>query len=123
MSGDGKGLKGFRLLASVALVAAPSIAFGHSLLVNPVPRDTTDTKLKMGPCGGDAVNGPLLKKQPVAQYDAAATVNIVWKETVQHGGCYQLQLSKSGDDKNFQILSQIDDPSNNTLGTRNGNGT
>lgn len=108
--GTGKGLKGFRLLAVAALVAAPSLTYAHALLVNPVPRDTTDTMLKMGPCGGDG-QVPLLKGQPVAQFDAGATINVSFKETIGHVGCYQIRLSSTGDDKNFQLLKQIDDPS------------
>jgi hypothetical protein len=106
-------VKGFRLVAVAVLVTVPSVAYAHALLVSPTPRDTTDTKLKMGPCGGDVVMGPLLKGQPVVQYDAGATVNIAWKETIAHGGCYQLRLNATGNDKNqadFTLLGQYADP-------------
>jgi hypothetical protein len=118
----GKGLKGFRVLAVTLLVAAPGIAYGHSLLVSPVPRDTTDTLLKMPNCGGSTATGPLMKGQPVAQYDAGATIPVVWKETIAHGGCFQLRLNSnpSGSDTNegdFKILAQYSDPPAGT-GTR-----
>jgi hypothetical protein len=106
----GKGLKGFSALAVALFVGAPSIANAHSLLVKPVPRDTTDTKLKMGPCGGDAMNGPLTKKTPVEQYQPGATITVDFKETVGHQGCFLFRLSSTGDDKNFQVLKQVADP-------------
>jgi hypothetical protein len=106
----GKGLKGFSALAVALLVGAPSIAGAHSLLVKPVPRDTTDTLLKMGPCGGSAAAGPLTKKAPVEQYQPGATITVDFKETVAHQGCYLFRLSTTGDDKNFQVLKQVADP-------------
>lgn len=126
--GLGKGLKGFGALSlSVmgvtlgAIVGTPSVASAHALFVNPVPRDTTDTKLKMGPCGGDAMNGPLVKKQPVVQYAVGAKIMVDFKETVAHQGCYLFQLSTTGDDKNFTMLklgdgvtnAQVNDPAGN----------
>ncbi len=108
--GLGKGLTGFRVLAVAALVTAPSVAYAHALLTKPTPRDLTDDKLKMGPCGGDAQMGPLLKGQVVAQYEAGATIDVGFKETIGHQGCYQLRLSSTGDDKNFQLLKQMPDP-------------
>jgi hypothetical protein len=117
----GMGLSGFRVLSVAVLVAIgvsySGVASAHALLVQPVPRDQTDTKLKMGPCGGDATNGPLVKKAPVIQYQPGATIDIDYKETIGHQGCYLFQLSTTGDDKNFTMLklpgganAQVADP-------------
>jgi hypothetical protein len=106
----GKGLQGFCVLSVVLAASAPSTADAHALLVKPVPRDITDTKLKMGPCGGNAAQGPLTKKAPVEQYTPGATITVDYKETVGHQGCYLFQLSSTGNDQNFTTLMQVADP-------------
>jgi hypothetical protein len=118
--GLGKGLRGFRLLCVAALVAVPTIASAHALLVNPVPRttDSTNQSLKVAPCGATADGlTPKVKGMPVAQFDAGATIKLDYKETVDHRGCFIFQLSSTGDDKNFQNLkltngqnAQVADP-------------
>jgi hypothetical protein len=109
----GKGLKGIGLFAVALLASAPSIADAHALLVKPVPRDTTDTLLKMGPCGGSMANGPLTKKAPVEQYMPGQMITVDYKETVGHQGCYLFQLSSTGNDQNFTTLLQVNDPGGN----------
>jgi hypothetical protein len=107
----GKGVAPFRVFGGVlaALVLAPSVASAHALLVKPVPRDITDTKLKMGPCGGSAATGPLTKKAPVEQYQPGATITVDFKETVNHTGCYLFRLSPTGDNGPWQVLKQVED--------------
>lgn len=106
----GKGLKGFSALAVALIVGAPSLANAHALFVKPVPRDTTDTKLKMGPCGGSAATGLLTKKAPSEQYTPGAQISVDFKETVAHQGCYLFQLSPTGDNGPWTTLKQVPDP-------------
>jgi hypothetical protein len=105
----GKVLQGIIALAAALLVGAPGVASAHALLVKPVPRDTTDTKLKMGPCGGSTATGPLTKKAPVEQYAQGAAITIDFKETVNHTGCYLFRLSPTGDNGPWQVLKQVED--------------
>lgn len=106
----GKGLKGFSALVVALIVGAPSVANAHALFVKPVPRDTTDTLLKMGPCGGSAAAGPLTKKAPSEQYTPGAMITVNFKETVGHQGCYLFQLSPTGDTGPWTTLKQVADP-------------
>lgn len=110
----GKGLKGFRVLAVALAVSAPSVAFAHARLTTPAPRvnTTAGTQNKVEPCGALANGTAAPKGQPVAQFAAGATVQVSWTEDIDHRGCYQVRLSRSGNDNDFQILQQVDDPDN-----------
>lgn len=97
--------KGFRLLVVAAVLAVPATAFAHAHLTDPPSRPgTNDTTIKIGPCGNLPRSGSFV------QYDAGATVTVAFEETIAHQGCYQFRLSTTGDDKNFQLLKQVNDP-------------
>jgi hypothetical protein len=108
----GKGLAGFRVLAAALLVMAPGLAYGHALLLNPAPRTNNDDLTKSPPCGANT----LVKGAPVAQFDAGATIRVGWRETVGHTGCYQLRLSSTGNDQNFTLITQVNDPAGPPMG-------
>ena len=72
----------------------------HSLLDEPAPRDQQDGYKDGSPCGiaADA-------SQPVTSYVSGQTVNVRWLETVDHPGCFLVELS-AGADQDFQILGR-----------------
>jgi hypothetical protein len=75
-------------------------AGAHSLLDEPAPRDQRDGYKDGSPCGVgvDAA-------QPVTSYISGQTVNVKWLETVDHPGCFLVELSV-GADQDFQILGR-----------------
>jgi hypothetical protein len=102
----GKLTVGFRVLGVVALVAMPSIAAAHTVMVTPPPRDvglTGNDAHKSGPCGGIGRAGKPTKYAP------GAPVTVKWMETVSHEGCFQIGFSQAND-QTFTVLKQIDDP-------------
>lgn len=81
-----------------------SVAAAHIVMTSPTPRD--DQAHKDGPCGGLSMgNTP-------AVFKAGQQVDITWDETIDHTGCFVLEVSTSGDDKNFQPLMTVQDPAN-----------
>ena len=95
------GRRGFRALFVTLLVVAPVTAYAHSRLVTPVPRDLSDAH-KTGPCGG------LARTATYTQLDSGATIQVKFREGIDHAGCFQVALSQ-GDDQNFVTLTQIVD--------------
>jgi hypothetical protein len=92
----------FRALAVAFVVAAPSLALAHTVMLTPQPRDMRDDH-KTAPCGAIA------RTNRCTQYEAGATIPVKWMETVDHTGCFQIALSQNND-QNFTILKQINDP-------------
>lgn len=116
----GKGLKGFRVFAVGLLVAAPSVAYAHAIFTNPPARVNTAQQQanKIPPCGALPDGGAVAKKMPTVQYEAGATVPLEWTESVDHRGCFQVKLSTTGNDTDFRILGQWDDPQNGVNNTK-----
>ena len=99
-----------RRFVSVAMGAVTlsfvASASAHIVMSGPPARDFAKPGAdahKTGPCGGIARTGTY------TQYTVGQTVNVEFTETVDHRGCFQVLLSDAND-ANFQILSQIDDP-------------
>ncbi len=93
----------FALAASAALVAASSVASAHAVLINPPPL-TNDDNAKAGPCGcyfgagpedpnedGTAAACPADYK--VTELVAGSTIQVAWKETVQHTGKFCIAIA------------------------------
>ncbi len=91
-------------------LAAAGLSFGvalsaqaHTKWIDPPPRDPNGN-IKTGPCGGIPRTGTY------KQYAAGATIDVSFDEFIDHIGCFQVALSDAND-TNFQVLYQIDDPS------------
>ena len=95
---------GLEVVAAVAALVVPGSALAHTVMMTPTPRDN-NTAYKTAPCGTAA------RTPYCTSYDAGATINVKWKETVGHSGCFQWAISKAGD-TNFTVLRQINDPDN-----------
>ncbi|HVK68683.1 MAG TPA: SCE4755 family polysaccharide monooxygenase-like protein [Polyangium sp.] len=92
------------LLAFAAVLFAGSSAFAHAVLMNPQPL-TNDDNAKSGPCGCYFGAGP---EDPAEDSSASAcpasgykvtdlvvgqTVQVTWKETVNHNGKFRVAIS------------------------------
>jgi hypothetical protein len=75
-------------------------ADAHSLLDQPAPRDRQD-----GYKDGSACGVSFDAAQPVTHYVAGQTIQVQWLETVDHSGCFLVELSAGGD-QDFQILGR-----------------
>ncbi|MFO0728661.1 MAG: SCE4755 family polysaccharide monooxygenase-like protein [Myxococcota bacterium] len=90
-----------RALLFAALIATPGIAFAHAGLVSPESRDNdpqSGTSIKTGPCGPQ---GP--GSGPRTTFVAGTTVDIHFRETVNHAGHFMLSLSMAND-QGFTVL-------------------
>lgn len=93
-------------------LALPSTSFAHAVIVDPPARDKGQAgddahKNADGACGGVARTGKYV------QYQAGATIEVKWDETIEHVGCFQIAFSPEADpqaDTDFQLLKQINDP-------------
>jgi hypothetical protein len=90
-------------VASLA-VAAATICSGkaaaHALFEEPAPRDQRDGYKDGSPCGVG-----FDPSQPATKYAPGQTINVRWLETVDHSGCFLVELSAGGD-QDFQILGR-----------------
>ena len=75
-------------------------ARAHALFAAPAPRDQQD-----GYKDGSACGVTFAASQPVTSYAPGQTVNVQWLETVDHPGCFLVELSADGD-QSFQILGR-----------------
>lgn len=96
-----------RGLVLAATIVVPGVALAHTVLVSPPPRDVGVSgndghKIGSAPCGNVARTGKYV------QMEAGASVEVQWKETVDHVGCFQIAIS-TDDDKTFKVLKQIND--------------
>lgn len=97
---------GFRLLCLAVVIAVPSAAFAHTVMMKPLPRDVGQPNSdahKSGPCGA------VPRTTHCTKYEAGAPIPVRWMETVDHKGCFQWVVSKAND-TNFTMLKQINDP-------------
>lgn len=90
-----------------AAIVLPGAALAHTVMKTPPPRDVGVTgndghKQASAPCGN------VLRTQKYVQYEAGATIDVAWTETIDHSGCFQVTLSTDGD-KTFQMLKQFQD--------------
>lgn len=93
-------------LASSALVlaalTAASAAAAHIQMNEPVSRELNDS-VKSKPCG------PYVKGTAQVEYTAGDQIQVVFRETVDHTGCFQLSLS-TDNDTTWTLLKQDVDP-------------
>ena len=93
----------FALAACAAFVAASSFAHAHAVLINPPPL-TNDDNAKAGPCGcyfgagpedpnEDGTASPCPTDYTPTVLEAGATLQVTWKETVQHTGDWRVAIS------------------------------
>jgi hypothetical protein len=77
-----------------------SRADAHSLLDQPAPRDHQD-----GYKDGSACGVGFDAAQPVTHYVPGQSIQVQWLETVDHAGCFLVELSAGGD-QDFRILGR-----------------
>ena len=77
-------------------------AFGHAFLTSPQARSPDDS-LKVGPCGGITPAAT-----PPTTWQAGASVEVLWTETIEHPGRFFVSFS-SANDENFQQLAEVID--------------
>jgi MYXO-CTERM domain-containing protein len=93
----------FALAASAAFVAASSLAHAHAVLIDPPPL-TSDDNAKAGPCGcyfgaepedpnEDGTASPCPTDFTPTEIEAGSTLQVKWKETVQHTGDWRIAIS------------------------------
>jgi hypothetical protein len=75
-------------------------ADAHSLLKEPAPRNQQD-----GYKDGSACGVGFDAAQPLTSYTSGQNVNVQWLETVDHPGCFLIELSVGGD-QDFQIVGR-----------------
>ena len=75
-------------------------ADAHSLLDQPAPRDRQD-----GYKDGSACGVGFDAAQPVTHYVPGQTIQVQWLETVDHPGCFLVELSAGGD-QDFQVVGR-----------------
>lgn len=75
-------------------------ADAHSLLDQPAPRDHQD-----GYKDGSACGVGFDAAQPLTHYMPGQSIQVQWLETVDHPGCFLVELSAGGD-QDFQILAR-----------------
>jgi MYXO-CTERM domain-containing protein len=110
--GNGKGPLGFRALAVALLVAAPATVYAHARLTTPPPRNN-NSGIKVGPCGG------IPRTTAFQQYQPGQQVTVLWDETIEHGGCYDVVFSPAND-TNWVRLQRFPDPLDAAPGTNYG---
>jgi len=111
--GNFLGMSRTPFLVGIASLFVASTAFSHVRIKSPTPRDTGDGH-KFGPCGraGNVAGGAAIPKGAVTKVYPAGTTTIPveWEETVAHGGWFAIDLSTTGDDKNFTMIDMVKDP-------------
>jgi hypothetical protein len=75
-------------------------AEAHSLLDQPAPRDHQD-----GYKDGSACGVGFDAAQPLTHYMPGQSIQVQWLETVDHPGCFLVELSAAGD-RDFQVLGR-----------------
>lgn len=94
-----------RILPLLLLLAASSQARAHARLIDPVPRNTQDgykEPLAVANCGvARNVN------QPVTTLTAGSTITVYFEETINHSGCFIVDLSAGGNDQNWMELAVV----------------
>jgi hypothetical protein len=86
-------------------VAAPS-AFGHARLVSPAPRSTSDGIKSGAPCGpGSRSANPTYVKP-------GSTLTVSFEETIDHQGCFIVQLLKNNVPYAPAVVEKKADPVN-----------
>ncbi|MCE9576866.1 MAG: lytic polysaccharide monooxygenase [Deltaproteobacteria bacterium] len=91
-----------RPLVAAAVLAWAVPAAAHIALTSPPPRTT---ELKSGPCG--ALNS--VRGTNVTVLAPGATIDVTWKETINHPGHYRISFDPTG--QNFTVPLAFDDTS------------
>lgn len=109
-------LLGSAVLSSTLLFSA--LSFGHTELVSPPPREDagcngTVAACKTAPCGGQPPGDPYVK------VGSNGKLSVTYQETINHNGCFVVELSKTGNDDNFIPLNVAKDNSNKQSHTVN----
>jgi hypothetical protein len=92
------------------LAVVPAEASAHMRMVTPPPRDQGAANAdahKTAPCGG--VNRTAAQK--VTTYAPGAKVDVLVEETIDHTGCFKVQLS-TANDTGWTTLATVNDPAN-----------
>lgn len=104
--------KAFGIAGAVAVAAllGSATAWGHAFISSPPARfagcQNSGPDCKAGPCGGRDKGTPKLAVSKTGQ------ITVEYDETIDHRGCYVIELSRNGLDTNFEVLATINDPAN-----------
>jgi hypothetical protein len=93
----------------VTLAIAAGAAQAHILLVDPKPRDQNDThKSDLVPCAPPrSATQPVTMMDPMGvAYAGGTTITVKWNETVNHPGCFEIDISP-GDDMGWVSLGTM----------------
>jgi MYXO-CTERM domain-containing protein len=105
--------RGFAVLTVLSLGFAASSAWAHARLVDPAPRNNRDgykEPLAVANCGVARA-----ATQPVTDIAAGSLLPVQFEETINHSGCFILDLSVGGADQNWMELLVV--PHSTATGT------
>lgn len=91
-------MKSFSRMIFLGVSLASAWAWGHARLLEPAPRDNSDS-LTVAPCGG------LLRTDQPTTVQGGQTLVVKWEETVDHPGKYLVNLSVAND-SDFVLFAQ-----------------
>jgi uncharacterized protein (TIGR03382 family) len=80
-----------RAAVALSLLLAPSVAMAHAVLTYPPPRTT---ELKSAPCGAAGST----RGTNVTTLAPGATIQVLFKETIDHPGHYRISFDEDGQD-------------------------
>jgi hypothetical protein len=80
-----------RSLAFAAVALAPALAAGHTVMIDPQPRDLDQSQIKAAPCG---VNTPGVGVR--SDYVAGSTITVQFNEYIEHPGYHRIAFSMDG---------------------------
>jgi len=95
-------------LRPTRVVGLPAVAFGlllapaaaaHIDMIQPPPREVGSSRepnsdLKQGPCGQIATG----RTSRVSVYEPGETIEVTWRETINHRGYYRVAFDRDGED-------------------------
>jgi len=84
-----------------SIVGTAGTSSAHAVLTTPLARNNrSDLKDPDGPCG------KVPRTSMSTPYSSGQTLNVEWTETINHPGCFLIDLSTSGD-QNWMLLKNV----------------
>lgn len=89
---------GLTAAVALGLLLAPAAA-AHIDMIQPPPREVGSSRepnsdLKQGPCGQIATG----RTSQVSVFEPGETIEVTWRETINHRGYYRVAFDRDGDD-------------------------
>lgn len=89
----------------LGLVVVPSLAQAHARLVTPTPRNNQDGYKE--PLAVPACGVARTAAQPVTDLPSGGRYQVEFEETINHSGCFVVDLSVGGNDQNWMQLAIV----------------